>query len=148
MHRRKENLHADITAKVIGASMTVLNDLKPGLDEKLYENALIVELTSQGLEVEQQAQFAVHYKGHFVGKLIPDLIVAGKVIGNTSAICSNLIPDGHLRQRYFSLALEWRFLYTLEHGCYSDQRHYDAGFGRRGFGGEADRTAGRATGRV
>lgn len=49
--------------------------------------------------------------------------------GNSSATCSNLISDGHLRQRYFVLALECRFLYTLEHGCYSDQRHHGAGFG-------------------
>ena len=31
--------HEEITKDIIGAAMTVSNELKPGLDEKLYENA-------------------------------------------------------------------------------------------------------------
>ncbi len=60
--------------------MAVLNELKPGLDERLYENALVIELAGRGLTVEQQRDYPVHYRGHFIGKLIPDLIVDGKVI--------------------------------------------------------------------
>ena len=37
-------LHEEITKDIIGAAMMVLNELKPGLDEKLYENALVIEL--------------------------------------------------------------------------------------------------------
>jgi GxxExxY protein len=37
-------LHEEITRDIIGASMAVLNELKPGLDEKLYEHALMIEL--------------------------------------------------------------------------------------------------------
>ena len=33
--------------------MAVLNALKPGLDEKLYENALVIELVARGHKVEQ-----------------------------------------------------------------------------------------------
>ena len=73
-------LHQEITQDIIGAAMVVLNELKPGLDEKLYENALLLELTARGHRVEQQTQFPVHYRGHFIGKLIPDLIVDSKVI--------------------------------------------------------------------
>ena len=46
--------HEEITRDIIGAAMTVLNELKPGLDEKLYENALVIELTARGHTVEQQ----------------------------------------------------------------------------------------------
>ena len=60
--------------------MAVLNELKPGLDETLYENALVIELLARGRAVEQQRGFSVHYRGHFVGKLIPDLIVDGKIV--------------------------------------------------------------------
>ena len=35
-------LHRELTGQIIGAAMTVLNELKPGLDEKLYENALVI----------------------------------------------------------------------------------------------------------
>ena len=37
-------LHEEITKDIIGAAMAVLNELRPGLDEKLYENALVIEL--------------------------------------------------------------------------------------------------------
>jgi GxxExxY protein len=72
--------HEEITGQIIGAAMAVLNELRPGLDEKLYENSLVIELTSQGHKVEQQREYPVHYRGHFVGKLVPDLIVDGKII--------------------------------------------------------------------
>jgi len=71
--------HEELTKEVIGAAMSVLNELKPGLDERLYENALIIELAARGHAAEQQREYPVHYKGHFIGKLIPDLIVDGKV---------------------------------------------------------------------
>ena len=73
-------LHEAITQDIIGAAMTVLNTLKPGLDEKLYENALVIELRERGHHVEQQRQFPVFYRGQYVGKLVPDLIVDGKVV--------------------------------------------------------------------
>ncbi len=73
-------LHEQITQDIIGAAMAVLNELKPGLDEKLYENALVLELQVRGHTVEQQREYPVHYRGHLTGKLIPDLIVDGKVI--------------------------------------------------------------------
>src|SRR2546427_8437148 len=72
--------HEEITKDIIGAAMAVLNALKPGLDEKLYENALVIELVARGHTVEQQREYPVYYRGHFIGKLVPDLIVDGKVI--------------------------------------------------------------------
>ena len=41
-------IHEELSRSIIGASMTVLNALRPGLSEKLYERALIIELTKQG----------------------------------------------------------------------------------------------------
>jgi GxxExxY protein len=79
-------LHKEITEVIIGAAMAVLNELKPGLDEKLYENALVIELQARGHSVEQQREYPVHYRGHFIGKLIPDLIVDGKVIADPKVV--------------------------------------------------------------
>jgi GxxExxY protein len=78
--------HEELTGQILGAAMTVLNELKPGLDEKLYENALVIELTARGHTVEQQREYPVHYRGHFVGKLVPDLIVDGKVIADPKVV--------------------------------------------------------------
>jgi len=73
-------IHEQLSKSIIGAAMTVLNTLKPGLDEKIYENALVIELTKRGHRIEQQKRFIIHYDGLPVGTLIPDLIVDDLVI--------------------------------------------------------------------
>jgi GxxExxY protein len=88
--------HRSVTDAVIGAAMTVLNSLRPGLDEKLYERALVIELSKRGCAVEQQRQFPVFYDGQNIGVLIPDLIVDGVVIVDTKVVtCFN---DAHIAQ--------------------------------------------------
>ena len=88
--------HEEITRDIIGAAMAVLNELKPGLDEKLYENALVIELVERGHMVEQQREFPVHYRGHFIGKLVPDLIVDGAVLADPKIVSA--FNDTHLAQ--------------------------------------------------
>ncbi len=92
----KHMLHEEISKNIIGASMTVLNGLKPGLDERLYENALVIELVARGHTVEQQREFPVHYRGHFIGKLIPHLIVDGKVVADPKVVTD--FNDTHIAQ--------------------------------------------------
>lgn len=88
--------HEKLTHDIIGAAMAVLNELKPGLDEKLYENALVIELVARGHTVEQQREYPVHYRGHFIGKLIPDLIVDGQVIVDPKVVTA--FNDTHVAQ--------------------------------------------------
>jgi len=76
----KTLIYEELSKDIIGAAMEVLNELKPGLDEKFYENALVIELEKRGHKVSQQQNFSVHYKGHFIGRLIPDLIVDDLVV--------------------------------------------------------------------
>lgn len=52
-----ELIHEKLSEDTIGAAMKVLNALGPGLDEKLYENALVIELTKRGHVVSQQNRF-------------------------------------------------------------------------------------------
>jgi GxxExxY protein len=70
--------------------------LKPGLDEKLYENALVLELQARSHQAEQQREFPVYYRGHFIGKLIPDLIVDGLVIADPKVVTA--FTDSHIAQ--------------------------------------------------
>jgi GxxExxY protein len=88
--------HEKLTNAIIGAAMAVLIELKPGLDEKLYENALLIELAERGHRVEQQREHPVHYKGHFIGKLVPDLIVDGAVIADPKVVSS--FNESHIAQ--------------------------------------------------
>ena len=76
--------------------MAVLNELKPGLDERLYENALVLELIARGKVVDQQHEYPVHYRGHLIGRLIPDLIVAERVIVDPKVVTA--FNESHLAQ--------------------------------------------------
>ncbi|MEA1922661.1 MAG: GxxExxY protein [Pseudomonadota bacterium] len=96
-------LHEKLSESIIGASMTVLNELKPGLDEKLYERALVIELQERGHSVQQQKVFKVHYKEHVIGKLIPDLIVDDLIIVDTKVVTS--FNDSHIAQMVGYLTL-------------------------------------------
>ena len=92
----RELIHKELSETIIGAAMTVLNALRPGLDEKLYDNALVIELRKRGHRVEQQRQFPVHYDGHLIGTLIPDLIVDGLVITDPKVVTA--FNDTHVSQ--------------------------------------------------
>ena len=52
-------LHEAVSRGVIGVAMDVLNELKPGLDEKLYERALIIGLRRNGYSVDSQKIYPV-----------------------------------------------------------------------------------------
>lgn len=73
-------LLTELSEKIVGAAMKVLNTLRPGLNEKAYENALAIELQKRGHHVDQQKRFEVLYDGQVVDILIPDLIVDDQVI--------------------------------------------------------------------
>lgn len=79
----KEN---ELTHEIIGSAFEVLNTLGNGLLEKPYENALAIELSVRGIEIDQQKAFLVRYKNHEVGNYIPDLIANGRVIIDTKVI--------------------------------------------------------------
>lgn len=63
------------TASIIGAAFRVSNTLGCGFGEKVYENALVIELQLAGHRVDQQPSVEVIYRGRLVGTYQPDLIV-------------------------------------------------------------------------
>ncbi len=73
-------LHAALTDQILQAFYTVYNTLGYGFLEKVYENALTLELKQRGLQVEQQAPVLVYYAGQPIGKYFADLLVENKVI--------------------------------------------------------------------
>lgn len=72
--------HTDLTEKIIKAFYKVYNTLGFGFLEKVYENALFIELRNMGLFVEKQRRIKVFYESQEVGDYFADLIVAEKVI--------------------------------------------------------------------
>lgn len=53
-------IYEKLSGEIIGAAMAVLNDLGPGLDEKIYERASVIELRKCAHTVGQQKNFPVH----------------------------------------------------------------------------------------
>ena len=69
---KDEYPHRELSAAIIGAAMKVLNGLRPGLDEKIYENSLVLELIAQGHQVEQSRMLSgSNHRGHLVGHVDP-----------------------------------------------------------------------------
>ena len=96
-------IHEKLSGAIIGAAMTVLNELGPGLDEKLYERALVIELRNGGHKVDQQKSFPVHYAGQMIGNLTPDTIVDDLVIADPKVAES--FSETHVRQMIGYLAI-------------------------------------------
>ena len=88
--------HEKLTEVIIGSSMKVLNEIKPGLHEKLYERALVIEIIANGIKIEQQKTHKVFYRDQEIGKLIPDLIVDNKVIIDTKTVSA--FNESHIAQ--------------------------------------------------
>jgi GxxExxY protein len=80
--------HVDVSEAVIGAAFKVSNTLGAGFLEKVYENALALELRRRGHTVEQQRPIDVWYEGERVGLYLADLIVDEAVIVELKAVPS------------------------------------------------------------
>ncbi len=72
--------HAELTDKIIHAFYKVYNSLGFGFLEKVYVNALFIELRNMGLYVEKQCRVKVFYENQEVGDYFADLIVSKKII--------------------------------------------------------------------
>lgn len=70
----------ELTQTIIGCAFKVHNSLGPGFQEKVYENALRIELEKLGLRVQQQEPINVEYEGQVVGEYYADLWVDGRVV--------------------------------------------------------------------
>lgn len=70
----------ELTEKIIAAAFKVHNTLGSGFVEKVYENALALELRQQGHSVEQQKKITVEYNANSVGYFAADCIVDDLVL--------------------------------------------------------------------
>jgi GxxExxY protein len=78
--------HADLTEKIIGCAYKVYNQLGAGFIEKIYENALMIELKNAALNAQQQYPVKVYYQDILIGDYVADLVVEEKVIVELKAV--------------------------------------------------------------
>jgi GxxExxY protein len=84
--------HKDITDKILHAFFKIVYpQLGYGFLEKVYENAMVIALTSLGLKIEAQAKIVVHFQNQVVGEYFADLLVNDLVIVELKAVSRLLL---------------------------------------------------------
>ena len=87
---------SELIELVVGASYEVSNTLGCGFLEKVYERALVRELTTRGLAAKSQVSYAVTYKGYSVGEYFADIVLDGRLVVERK--CVEKFSNGHLAQ--------------------------------------------------
>ena len=93
----------DLTYKVIGSAYKVHNVLGQGFLEKVYENALIIELRKRGIHARQQVKLPVLYEGEQVGIYFPDLWIENQLIIELKAVLT-LAPEHEIKLIHYLAA--------------------------------------------
>lgn len=78
--------HSELTEKIIACFYAVYKNLGYGFLEKVYENALCIELTDNGLSVIQQRPVSVWYVNQIVGEYFADLVIEDLVLVEIKAV--------------------------------------------------------------
>ena len=89
-------IYEELSNKVINAYYNVQKILGKGLAEKVYENALCIELEEMGIPYVRQKELPVEYKGRNIGNYIADIVVDEKIILELKAV--NAITQEHVAQ--------------------------------------------------
>jgi GxxExxY protein len=85
-----EFLHKELSDAILKVFYEVYNELGYGFLENVYQNAMYLELKSQGFKVDAQKQIKVYYKNELVGNFIADLLIDDVIIVELKA-CDNLV---------------------------------------------------------
>jgi len=72
--------YKELTEKIIRIFYKVYNKLGYGFLEKVYENAMMIELEKENIPAVPQSPIKVFYDGEIVGEYYADILVDGKVI--------------------------------------------------------------------
>lgn len=75
-----EYQHFELTKEIIGTFYDVYNMLGYGFLEKVYENALAIELGIRGFQVEQQKPISIQFRNQIIGEYFADILVNNLII--------------------------------------------------------------------
>ncbi|MEQ9328418.1 MAG: GxxExxY protein [Rhodospirillales bacterium] len=93
---REEGKAAVLTRSILSAAFEVSNTLGSGFLEKVYQRALLIELSGRGLSALREVEFPVFYKEREIGRYVSDLVVEDCVIVEVKAVSD--LNDAHLGQ--------------------------------------------------
>ncbi|MFA6187217.1 MAG: GxxExxY protein [Phycisphaerae bacterium] len=78
--------HRELSEKIIASAYNVHNTLGSGFLEKVYKNALAIELEEAGLKYALESPLKVLYHNKMVGEYAADIIVDNKIIVEVKAV--------------------------------------------------------------
>ncbi|MDE0070730.1 MAG: GxxExxY protein [Caldilineaceae bacterium] len=105
----KEYKHSQLTGKIIGCAMTVHSPLGNGFQEVIYQRALALEISDEGISFSREHDMSVSYKGRTIGSRRVDFLVGNVVAVELKAVLQ--LEDVHLAQ-----AINYLEAYNLEVG--------------------------------
>jgi GxxExxY protein len=108
-------LHQELTDKIIKAFYKVYNELGYGFLEKVYENAMLIELKKCGLQVKKQVPIIVLYDNQVVGDYFADILVEECVILELKAT-ENLVEAHEIQLVNYLKATEMEIGLLLNFG--------------------------------
>lgn len=88
----QREIQDELSGRVIGAAMRVHSTLGFGFTETVYKNALVLEMTLDGIPFEREVKLEVRYRGEVVGQYRVDLLVAGVLILELKAV-QTILPE-------------------------------------------------------
>ena len=108
-------IYSDITDKVLKAYYAVYNKLGFGFLEKVYENALLIELVEMNIFCERQKSIKVFYKNKIVGEYFADIMIENKIILELKA-AECLAMEHELQLVNYLKATEIELVFLLNFG--------------------------------
>lgn len=106
---KEEYKHSEITQKIIGSAMKVHNTLGTGFQEVIYQRALAIEMSKQGLSFVREMEMPIFYENEEIGRRRVDFFVEGKIMVELKAVSE--LEKVHLAQ-----ALNYLEAYKMEIG--------------------------------
>ena len=86
----------NITDQVIECALTIVKVLGCNFEDKVYERALIYELTKEGFNIEPQYPINVYYEGIIVGDFLADILVEESILIDITVV--DHLTDKHKRK--------------------------------------------------
>jgi GxxExxY protein len=101
--------YSELTAKIIRCAMNVHSALGNGFQEVIYQRALEIEMSDQGIRFAREQEMPVYYKQHHIGTRRVDFLIDETVAVELKAVIK--LEDVHLAQ-----AINYLEAYDLEVG--------------------------------
>ncbi len=106
---KEQYKYSELTSKIIGCAMKVHSALGNGFQEVIYQRAMVIEMSDEGIRFSREHEMPVYYKGQQIGTRRVDFLVEDVVSVELKAIIQ--LEDVHLAQ-----AINYLEAYDLEVG--------------------------------